>query len=66
MDKNKVKLGIDILMLLDFIAVIISGFARMNDLHYSSSILLIVLVLAHLLFNLNWIKGMIKNMFFKK
>jgi len=63
MNTNKVKLGIDILMLIDFIVVCISGFARINRLHYYSSVLLIAIVLVHLLFNLNWIRAMLRNIF---
>ena len=64
MDKNKVKFWNDVLITIVFIFVNVSGFNRsLRGYHTPLAILLIVLIIIHLLLNLNWIKCMIINLF---
>jgi len=62
-----VKIIVDVLLLIDFILVMLSGYIReFREYHVQLSWILVALVVLHLLLNANMIKCMILNFFKKK
>lgn len=67
MNKLKIKFILDVIIFLDFMLVMISGFNRtLRQYHFNLAWLLVFLIFVHLLFNLNWIKHVFLNFFRKE